>query len=89
VLRGQGPEHRGPHDPFEPVQLVDITGEQVVLDEPPVLGPERGDDGVAAFADEVTAMGWLALSPRPQPNRRSDHQPNIRAGQGLLRRSGP
>ena len=39
VLAGQRLEHRGLHDPPQPVQPADVTGEQVVLDDAPVLGP--------------------------------------------------
>src|SRR6266566_5883635 len=74
VLHGQGPQHRALHDPFEPVQPVDVPGEQVVLDEPPVLGSERGDDGVVVLVDQVGAVrgfsapgvpGGLGLNHRP------------------------
>ena len=52
VLAGQGLEHRGLHDPAQPVQSPDVPGEQVVLDDAPVLGPERGDDGVVVLVDQ-------------------------------------
>ena len=35
---------RGLHDPPQPVKPVDVTGEQVVLDDAPILGPVGGDD---------------------------------------------
>src|SRR5439155_1332690 len=46
VLCGQRFQHRGFHDPAEPVETPDIAGEQVVLDDAPVLGPEGVDDRV-------------------------------------------
>jgi len=51
VLCCQGVEHRGLLHPPQPVKSVNITGEQVVLDDAPVACPERGDDRVVALAD--------------------------------------
>jgi len=56
VLRCQGPQHRDSHDPFEPVEPVNVAGEQVVLDEPSVFGFERGDDGVVILVHQVGAI---------------------------------
>jgi hypothetical protein len=61
VLAGQGLEHRGLHDPAQPVQSEDVTGQQVVLDDAPVLGPELADDGVVILVDDrVAACGFAA-----------------------------
>src|SRR6266498_1603951 len=60
VLAGQRLEHGGLHDPFQPVQSPDVAGRQVVLDESPILGPVRGDDGVVAYGVHlalITARG--------------------------------
>ena len=41
------------------MQPEDVTGEQVVLDDAPVLGPEPGDDVVVAIVDHrVPARGF-------------------------------
>ena len=61
----QGLEHRGLHDPAQPVQPVDVTGEQVVLDDAPVLGPEGADDGVVvSLISAVPARGFAARQVR-------------------------
>lgn len=55
-------EHRGQHDPFEPVQSPDVAGEQVVLDDAPVLGSVDTDDVVVGMAQQgVQVRGFAAL----------------------------
>ena len=43
---------RGLHDPVQPVKPMDVTGQQVVLDDAPVLGPVGADDGVVVVVDQ-------------------------------------
>ena len=52
VLACQRFEHGGLHDPAQPVQSVNVTGEQVVLGDAPVPGPEVADDGVVGLVDQ-------------------------------------
>ena len=62
VLAGQGLEHRGLHDPVQPVESADVTGQQVVLDDAPVLGPVGADDGVVVVVHQLgSARGFAAL----------------------------
>ena len=81
VLGGQRLEHRGLDDPSQPVQSPDVTGEQVVLDDAPVLGPVGADDRVVVEVQQLGAArgfavlevrGALGLDHRPghaQPDR--------------------
>jgi hypothetical protein len=64
VLAGQGLEYGGFHDPAQPVQAEDVTGEQVVLDDAPVLGPEPGDDVVVAGDGDRIAEEPVPALPR-------------------------
>jgi len=52
VLAGQGLRQCGEHDPLHPVESPDVAGQQVVLDQAPVLGSERGHDLVIAVIDQ-------------------------------------
>jgi hypothetical protein len=45
--------HRGHHDPFEPMQSVDVPGGQVVLDDAPVDRSVGGDDGLVVVVDPL------------------------------------
>jgi len=60
VLACQGLEHGSLHDPAQPVKPVDVSGQQVVLDDAPIDGPERGDDGVVAAVGEGLLFGGFA-----------------------------
>ena len=61
VLARQGLEHGCLHDPAQPVQAPDVPGQQVVLDDAPVLGPELGDDGVVGLVHQgISARGFAA-----------------------------
>ena len=60
VLACQGLEHGGLHDPAQPMQPVDVPGEQVVLDDAPVDGPEGGDDRVVVPVGQGLLLGGLA-----------------------------
>jgi hypothetical protein len=53
-------KHRGLHDPAQPVQSLDVPGQQVVLDDAPVLGPVLRDDGVVILAQQRVAAGGPA-----------------------------
>jgi hypothetical protein len=44
VLAGEGLEHGCLHDPAQAFQAEHVLGEQVVLDDPPVLGGVLRDD---------------------------------------------
>lgn len=52
MLGSKGLEHGCLHDPLQPVQPEDISGEQVVLDNAPVNGPERRHDRMIAAVDQ-------------------------------------
>ena len=52
MLGGKGLEHGCLHDPLQPVQPEDISGEQVVLDDAPIYGPERRHDRMIATVDQ-------------------------------------
>lgn len=48
MLAGERLQQRGLHDPAQPVESPDVAGQQVVVDQSPVLGPIGGDDGVSS-----------------------------------------
>ena len=55
-------EHGGLHDPFQPVQSPDVSGQQVVLDDAPVLRPVGADDRVVvAVFQRGAGRGFAAL----------------------------
>src|SRR6266508_3381476 len=60
VLSCQGFEHGGLHDPAQPVKSVDVSGQQVVLDDAPVDGPEGGHDGVVVAVGQGLLLGGFA-----------------------------
>jgi hypothetical protein len=62
VLACQGLEHGSLHDPAQPMESVDVPGEQVVLDDAPVDGPVGGDDGVVAAVGQGLLLGGLAAA---------------------------
>ena len=53
VLAGQRLEQRGLHHPVQPVESVDVAGEQVVLDDAPVLRPVAADDRVVLLVHQL------------------------------------
>lgn len=62
---GEGFQHGGQHDPFEPVESPDIAGRQVVLDYAPVLGSVDCDYVVVAMVSQVVQVrGFSALEIR-------------------------
>src|SRR6201998_1341298 len=62
MFGGQYLEHRGQHDPMQPAQSPHVTGQQVVLDDPPVLGPVDADDFVVVEAHPFgTMLGFAEL----------------------------
>jgi hypothetical protein len=72
VLAGQRLEHGGLHHPFQPVESVDVTGQQVVLHQPPVLRAVGPDDRVVVLVDQrVAPLGFTALEEGDAPRR--DH----------------
>jgi hypothetical protein len=60
VLCCKGLEHGCLHDPAQMVQPGDIPGEQVVLDDAPVNGPECGNGRVIGAVDEVLSLRGLS-----------------------------
>ena len=55
-------EHGGLHDPFQPVESPDVGGQQVVLDDAPVLRPVGADDRVVvAVFQRGAGRGFAAL----------------------------
>lgn len=56
MLGGKGLEHGCLHDPLQPVQSEDISGEQVVLNNAPVNGPERRHDRMIAAVDQGCSL---------------------------------
>ena len=62
VLSREGLQHRRLHDPAQPVQTVDVIGQQVVLDYSPVLRSVDGDDGIIVHVHHPgPARGFPAL----------------------------
>jgi hypothetical protein len=53
-------QQRGFHDPPQPFHPVDVSGEQVVLDDAPVLGPVGRDDVVVAEVVQGGLRGGFA-----------------------------
>ena len=46
---------------MQPVESIDVAGQQVVLDDAPVLGPVDADDVVVVLVDQVgPALGFAA-----------------------------
>lgn len=65
VLVRQGLQQRGLHDPVQPVKPIDVPGQQVVLDDAPILGPIGIDDGVVLLVDQSgPALGFAARQVR-------------------------
>ena len=65
MLRGQRLEHRGLDDPTQPVQSGDVPGQQVVLDDAPVLRSVGADDGGVIVVQQLgSARGIAALEVR-------------------------
>ncbi len=58
VLAGQGLQHRHLSRAVQPVQFVNVPGEQVVLDEPPVL--------LAVGADDLEVIQVQQAGPLPR-----------------------
>src|SRR4051794_30402870 len=62
MLACQGLEHGSLHDPTQPVKSVDVPGQQVVLDNAPVYGPEGSDDGVVTAVVQGRLLGGFTAS---------------------------
>ncbi len=61
VLGTQRLEHGGRSDPFKPVQSPDVAGQQVVLDDAPVLGSVGADDLQVGEVHQLgPALGFAA-----------------------------
>ncbi len=60
VLARKGLEHGGLHDPLQAVQPEDVSGKQVVLDDAPVDGFERGDDRVIAAVGQFRSLRGIS-----------------------------
>src|SRR5437867_4692302 len=88
VLGGQRLQHGGLRGPFEPVQLPHVAGEQVVLNDSPVLGTVGADDErVIEVQQPGAALGFTVLEVRGAfrlDHRRGHTEPdrpvNARAG---------
>ena len=65
VLAGQRLEQRGQHHPVQPVQSPDVAGQQVVLDDAPVLGTVATDDRVVLLVHQSGPLIGFAPSHVP------------------------
>jgi len=61
-LGRKGLGHRVLHHPLHPSELVEVEGELVVLDEPPVLSLEPSNDLVGRVVDPLRPMDRLSVS---------------------------
>jgi hypothetical protein len=74
VLDGQRLQQRGHHDPVQPAQSPNIAGQQVVLDDAPVLRTVGADDRVVVGVHQPGApLGFAVLQVRSVLGR--DHRP--------------
>lgn len=53
MLSSQGFEQRGLHDPVQPVQMAHIHGQEIILDDTPVLGLILRDDRMITITEHL------------------------------------
>nr|WP_322769708.1 hypothetical protein [Frankia sp. Cr1] len=76
VLRRQRLEHGGSHDPLQPVEPVDIAGQQIVLGDAPEFGPVNPDDVVVGQVDKMgPTLGFSAAMPESRQSLKQRQHP--------------